>query len=111
MAFGCLLDGPSPAVLEPIIKEAAVFLMKALGDPHPCVRDTTAWAMGRVFEFIHEHCRAMFDRNNMPQIVALLCERMADRPHIVYRVCRCGGSGGKHRNSLGGLLCCVFCCW
>ena len=42
-------------------------------DPHPYVRDTTAWTVGRAFEFLHDcgnpEFPALITRDNLPAIV------------------------------------------
>jgi hypothetical protein len=41
-------------------------------DPHPYVRDTTAWTIGRVFEFQHDASDAnipeLITRETLPQV-------------------------------------------
>lgn len=63
--------GPCPAV-SPLLLVAcwpAGILLNAMADSNPFVRDTTAWAMGQVFEFIYDYEIKIFNTTNMPQVV------------------------------------------
>lgn len=51
MAFACILDGPSDAKIAPIVVSGLPALVGSLADKTPLVRDTTAWALSRIFEF------------------------------------------------------------
>ena len=48
MAFGAILEGPSGQVLAPLVNMAFGFLLNAMNDQNMCVRDTTAWTIGRI---------------------------------------------------------------
>jgi hypothetical protein len=47
-------------------------VLQAMKDPHPYVRDTTAWTIGRVFEFQHDASDAnipeLITRETLPQV-------------------------------------------
>eukprot|EP00775_Hariotina_reticulata_P014411 gene14411-14517_t len=62
-AFGSILEGPSPRALADV----------AMTDPNPYVRDTTAWTIGRVFEFQHDagnqDMPELITRETLPQVV------------------------------------------
>jgi importin subunit beta-1 len=51
MAFACILDGPSDARIAPLVVSGLPALVNSLADQTPLVRDTTAWALSRIFEF------------------------------------------------------------
>lgn len=51
MSFGCILEGPESNFLTPIVSQAMDVLIQRLADPSVVVRDTTAWALGRICEF------------------------------------------------------------
>jgi importin subunit beta-1 len=90
-AFGSVIEGPSAASLVGVVQQALPFLLAALKDPHPYVRDTTAWTLGRAFEFLHDAGNpgvpALVTQDNLPPIVAGLREGLKDEMHIAKRVC------------------------
>lgn len=49
-------------------------------DPHPYVRDTTAWTISRVFEFQHDAGDAnvpeLITRETLPQVAQVCCSCM-----------------------------------
>lgn len=127
-AFGSMLEGPSPATMAEIVRQAMGFLLavslllltstehwealwpgrpgvlpshnvwvqshalqatlptpraaapaclQAMKDPHPYVRDTTAWTISRVFEFQHDAGDAnvpeLITRETLPQVAQVCC--------------------------------------
>jgi hypothetical protein len=59
------------SVMPPSV--AAVGFLQAMKDPHPYVRDTTAWTIARVFEFQHDVGNAtvpeLITRDTLPGVV------------------------------------------
>ena len=49
-AFGAIMDGPDEKVLEPIVKSGMQPLINMMEDPSLHVRDSTAYALGRITE-------------------------------------------------------------
>lgn len=49
-AFGAIMDGPEEKVLEPIVKSGMQPLISMMDDPSIHVRDSTAYALGRITE-------------------------------------------------------------
>lgn len=47
-AFGAIVDGPDPNMLDPIIKQALPLLIGMMDDSHILVKDSTAFALGRI---------------------------------------------------------------
>ena len=47
-AFGAIMDGPDPKVLEPLIKQALGVLVAMMEDESIQVRESVAFALGRV---------------------------------------------------------------
>mmetsp|Transcript_36758 Transcript_36758/g.92846 ORF Transcript_36758/g.92846 Transcript_36758/m.92846 type:complete len:881 (-) Transcript_36758:305-2947(-) len=88
-AFGLILDGPEPKLFIDTIKQALGYLLQAIKDPHPYVKDTTAWTIGRIFEFLHDNTiePSLITRETLPPIMAVLLEALKDESHIAYRIC------------------------
>jgi importin subunit beta-1 len=63
--------------------------MQAMQDPHPYVKDTTAWTIGRIFEFLHSPDiePPIVTPESLPPIIAVLIKSLQDNSHIAYRVC------------------------
>ena len=52
MAFGSVMDGPEPSVLQPLVAQAFPVLIAMLGDSSAAVRESTSWALARATELI-----------------------------------------------------------
>ncbi|OTA62839.1 ARM repeat-containing protein [Hypoxylon sp. EC38] len=49
-AFGAIMEGPEEKVLEPIVKQALPILISMMEDSSTFVKDSTAYALGRITE-------------------------------------------------------------
>ena len=89
MAFGSLLEGPSGPVLQPLVNMAFGFLLNAMNDENMCVRDTTAWTIGRICAELHGiHLDfAVINTTNLPQLVAVMLQSIEGEPVIAEKVC------------------------
>ncbi|XP_017610619.1 importin subunit beta-1-like [Gossypium arboreum] len=89
-AFGSILDGPSPEKLIPLVNVALTFMLSALTkDPNSQVKDTTAWALGRIFEFLLGSAvdLPIITQANCQQIVTVLLQSMKDTPNVAEKAC------------------------
>lgn len=88
-AFGSILEGPSLEQLTPLVNHALSFMLNAMRDENNQVRDTTAWTLGRIFEFLHgPNIEApVITPANLPQILAVLSEKITDVPSVAEKVC------------------------
>ncbi|KAJ0961102.1 hypothetical protein J5N97_000917 [Dioscorea zingiberensis] len=89
-AFGSILEGPSPDKLMPIVDVALNFMLTALlTDPNNHVKDTTAWTLGRIFEFLHGSAMEMriITQENCQQILTVLLQSMKDVPNVAEKAC------------------------
>ncbi|KAJ4804483.1 Importin subunit beta-1 [Rhynchospora pubera] len=89
-AFGSILDGPSPGKLAPIVNVALNFMLAALSrDPNNHVKDTTAWTLGRIFEFLHGAAveTSVITQENCQQILTVLLQSMKDVPNVAEKAC------------------------
>lgn len=88
-AFGSILEGPQVGTLAQLARSGMSFLLAALKDAHPQVRNTTAWTLGRIFEFVacEDLEPPLLGPQNLPQVISALLEAIRDEPHIAEKVC------------------------
>ncbi|XP_072967248.1 importin subunit beta-1-like isoform X2 [Typha angustifolia] len=89
-AFGSVLEGPSPDKLTRIVNVALNFMLTALTtDPNNHVKDTTAWTLGRIFEFLHGSTMVapIITPANCQQILTVLLHSMKDVPNVAEKAC------------------------
>ncbi|CAM6048030.1 unnamed protein product [Sphagnum compactum] len=88
-AFGSILEGPSLAKLAPLVNVALNFMLSAMKDENTHVKDTTAWTLGRIFEFLHgpNVQFPVITQENLPLILAVLLESIKDTPNVAEKVC------------------------
>lgn len=89
-AFGSILEGPSPEKLIPLVNTALNFMLNALvKDPNNHVKDTTAWTLGRMFEFLHGSVldTPIITSANCQQIITVLLQSMKDVPNVAEKAC------------------------
>jgi importin subunit beta-1 len=73
-AFGSILEGPSSEKCTPIIQAAVEMLVECFQHPHPIVRATTAFALGRVCEFHSTTIPA----EHLPSLITALINSLED---------------------------------
>uniref|UniRef100_A0AC34RF88 Importin N-terminal domain-containing protein n=1 Tax=Panagrolaimus sp. JU765 TaxID=591449 RepID=A0AC34RF88_9BILA len=84
MAFGSILDGPSPNVLDTLVNSALMPLISTLGDAHLSVRDTSAWAIGRVCDT----CENLVTKPEVLQsLVPALFNALSQEPRVAFNAC------------------------
>ena len=104
-AFGSILEGPSPSSLAALARQGLPLLLAATrDDPSSQVRHTTAWAIGRVFEFVARGGGDEFGSGSggeasggslssllpaaaLPQAVAALLAATRDEAHVADKAC------------------------
>jgi len=90
-AFGSILEGPSADKLAPLVNVALSFMLSALmKDPSNHVKDTTAWTLGRIFEFLHGsvlETAPIITAENCQQILTVLLHSMKDVPNVAEKAC------------------------
>ncbi|KAI0393373.1 armadillo-type protein [Xylariaceae sp. FL0594] len=82
-AFGAIMEGPEESVLEPIVKQALPILIGMMEDNSVFVRDSTAYALGRITEYcsvaidplthLSPLVRALFAGVHNPKMAASCC--------------------------------------
>jgi importin subunit beta-1 len=89
-AFGSILEGPQLATLGNLARPGLGFLLSALKDPHPQVKNTTAWTIGRIFEFVHgqpDVSPPLLGPQNLPSVIAALMDAVRDEAHVAEKAC------------------------
>jgi hypothetical protein len=86
-AFGSILEGPDGDKLSPVASQALPFLLVAMGDENSHVRDTTAWTIGRVFEFVGTASPPVVTQTNLNDILTALVAALKDKPFVASKAC------------------------
>lgn len=87
-AFGCILDGPDCQALGDLARSGLNYLLSALSDSNPLVKNTTAWCLGRIFEFVHGYLEPpLITPENLPLVVETLLKSLQDDTFIAEKVC------------------------
>ncbi|GES62309.1 importin beta-1 subunit [Aspergillus terreus] len=83
-AFGAIMDGPDPKILEPLIKQALGVLVGMMEDSSIQVRDSAAYALGRVCDF----CSETLDPDvHLQPLISCLFNGLASTPKIASSCC------------------------
>lgn len=89
-AFGAILDGPDARQLAPLCVQGLPVFLSLLSDPHPLVKDTAAWTIGRIFEFVHgadESVQPVVTPENLLQVLDALATAAMGEPHVAAKAC------------------------
>lgn len=106
-AFGAIMEGPDEKVLEPIVKSALQILIQMMEDQSVHVRDSTAYALGR----ITENCTEAIDpATHLDPLIRSLFAGLQTSPKMAPSCCwalmnlaeRFGGDPSAQNNSLSG---------
>eukprot|EP00794_Sanderia_malayensis_P017676 gene17676-19438_t len=84
MSFGCILEGPEPDVLKPVVLQAMPVLLGLMKDPSVIVRDTVAWTLSRICEQVPD---AALDGANLDNLLNALMENLDSEPRVAANVC------------------------
>lgn len=84
MAFACILDGTSAEAIGAAVNESIPILLNALSDPHVIVRDTSAYAIGRICDL---HIRAIPVETLPTLINGLMSKLMTESPRVSAQAC------------------------
>ncbi|KAJ9133644.1 ARM repeat-containing protein [Coniochaeta hoffmannii] len=104
-AFGAIMDGPDEKTLEPIVKSGMQPLISMMEDPSIHVRDSTAYALGR----ITESCSNAIDPAvHLEPLMASLFNGLLNNPKMAASCCwalmnlaeRFAGEPGEASNPL-----------
>lgn len=105
LVYGSIIEGPSTEKFGPLLRNSFLILCKALDDPSVCVRDTTAWTIGRIakhhFSAVLPHLTSVKSQQpgspegepgsgtSMvgPGLIERLFSRLADEPRVAANIC------------------------
>jgi len=85
MAFGCILDGPEPMTLSPLVTQALGALIGMMqSDPSIQVRDTVAWTLSKITEVM---LQVIDPAVHLESLVTALINGLGSSPRIVNSCC------------------------
>ncbi|XP_040568978.1 importin subunit beta-1 isoform X2 [Lepeophtheirus salmonis] len=84
MAFGSILEGPDASKLKPIVDQAMPMLMELMKDSVVIVKDTAAWAIGRVCELIPQSAT---NPTYLQPLLEALVSGLSAEPRVSANVC------------------------
>ncbi|CAI5439151.1 unnamed protein product [Caenorhabditis angaria] len=84
MAFGSILDGPEPAKLMPLVEEALPAIVEILCGRNVSVRDTAAWALGRVIDTCPD---VVANAELLQKVLPALSSGLHQEPRVANNVC------------------------
>jgi importin subunit beta-1 len=104
-AFGAIVEGPDPTMLDPLIKQALPVMIGMMEDPHVLVKDSTAFALGRICEFASV---SIDPTQHIQPLIAALFNGLSGSPRIASSCCfalmcvaqQFGGEAGSQQNAL-----------
>lgn len=83
LAFGCIIEGPSGKVLRPLVQRAFAVLLTHMTDQSPMVKDTAAWTIGRICNFLPETINPAV----IPKLMETFAAGLRDIPQVAAPVC------------------------
>jgi len=84
MAFGCIMEGPEPSSMKPLAEHALSTLVVLMRDENVVVRDTTAWALGRICEVVSE---AALGEAHLQGLLTALVSALQAEPRVAANAC------------------------
>lgn len=104
-AFGAIMEGPDEKTLEPIVKQALPVLIEMMDDQTFQVKDSAAYALGRICECVSE---AIDPEAHLPRLISSLFKGLSENPKMAASCCwalmnladRFSGDVGCQENAL-----------
>jgi len=84
MAFGSILDGPAQEELTSIVDQGLPTLVQLLQDESVVVRDTTAWAIGRICEMTSA---SALKREVLSPLLLAMVTSLQSEPRVATNIC------------------------
>ena len=83
-AFGAIMEGPKEVSLEPLVKQALPLLMEKLRDDAVQVRDSAAYAIGRISDLLPD---AIDPQTELPALIEALFGGLSSNPKMAGSCC------------------------
>ncbi|KAM5348791.1 hypothetical protein ACJ41O_008614 [Fusarium nematophilum] len=83
-AFGAIMEGPDEKVLDPIVKQALPILITMMDDQSLHVKDSTAYALGRITEACSE---AIDPQSQLPTLIESLFKGLLSNAKMAPSCC------------------------
>ena len=83
-AFGAIMEGPEEKALDPIVRQALPILITMMDDQSLHVRDSTAYALGRVTEACSD---AIDPQQNLPTLIESLFKGLLSNAKMAPSCC------------------------
>ncbi|KAK0923251.1 karyopherin Kap95 [Friedmanniomyces endolithicus] len=104
-AFGAIMEGPDEKVLEPLVKQALPVLINMMNDSSVHVKDSAAYALGRVCEAVPD---AIDPTTHLQPLISALFTGLSSHPRMASSCCwalmnladRFAGEPGHPTNAL-----------
>lgn len=104
-AFGAIMEGPDEKVLDPLVKQALPVLIQMMGDSSVQVRDSAAFALGRICEAVSD---SIDPQEHLQPLITALFQGLASHPKMASSCCwalmnladRFAGEPGCQTNAL-----------
>jgi len=104
-AFGAIMEGPDEKVLDPLVKQALPVLISMMDDPIVQVKDSAAYALGRICEASSE---SIDPATHLQPLITSLFSGLSSHPKMASSCCwalmnladRFAGEPGASENAL-----------
>lgn len=104
-AFGAIMEGPDEKVLHPLVQQALPVLIGMMNDQKVQVRDSVAYALGRICETVSE---SIDPQTHLQPLIASLFQGLTSHPKMASSCCwalmnladRFAGEPGCQENAL-----------
>lgn len=83
-AFGAMMEGPDEKVLDPLVKQALPVLIGMMTDQSVQVKDSAAYALGRICETVSE---SIDPNEHLQALIQALFEGLASHPKMASSCC------------------------
>ncbi|PNS17267.1 Importin subunit beta-1 [Sphaceloma murrayae] len=83
-AFGAIMEGPDEKVLDPLVKEALPVLIGMMEDPVVQVKDSAAYALGRICEAVSD---SIDPQTHLQPLISCLFAGLSSHPRMASSCC------------------------